>query len=102
MCYIGKVGIVCERIDNTKSNNQEKILIDIKNKYDISEDINLYQYIQDVLNGKISKKSYHRLSSYISEKLAGDIESIVGFSVKTYKNDTFSVVPVSNDPRRYV
>lgn len=80
MCYIENVGIIRERMDITNSNNnQDKIKNLTTKSYDMSEDINFYCYIQDALKGKISKKSYHKISNSISEKLANDIEGIVGF-----------------------
>lgn len=57
-----------------------------KTQFNISEDTELYQYIQDSLDGKLSKKSSYILSESISEKLAKDIENIVGFSVEGYEN----------------
>lgn len=75
-------------MNNTNSNNsQYKIEKDIKNDYDMSEDKNLYQYIQDVLNGTVSKKSYYKLSDAISKRMAKDIKKIVGFSVEEYGNE---------------
>lgn len=58
-----------------------------KLKYNLSEDAGLYQYIQDSLSGKVSKKSYHKLSDTISDRLANDIEKIVGFSVDGFGNE---------------
>lgn len=67
--------------ENTSAKAEEKA------RYDVSEDKDLYQYIQDALNGKLSKKSYHKLSDSISDRLAHDIEKIVGFSVEGYGNE---------------
>ncbi len=65
--------------ENTENNT--------KLQYDIAEDKSLYQYIKDALDGKLPKKSFHKLSDKISERLATDIEKIVGFSVKEYSNE---------------
>lgn len=59
----------------------------VRQDYDNSEDKTLYQYIKDALAGKLSKKSFHKLSDSISDRLANDIEKIVGFSVKGYGNE---------------
>lgn len=56
-------------------------------KYSASEDTNLYQYVQDALSGKLPKKSYYKISDTISDRMAKDIENIVGFSVKGYGNE---------------
>ena len=75
-------------MDITSSkNNQKNIIENVKKIYDMSEDKNLYQYIQDVLNGKVSRKSYHRISNLISKKFSDDIVKIVGFSIKGYSNE---------------
>ncbi len=59
----------------------------IRENYEHSEDKKLYQYILDAIAGKLSKKSYHKLSNSISDRMANDIERIVGFSVKGYGNE---------------
>lgn len=53
----------------------------------MSEDKGLYKYIKDALSGKLSKKSFYKLNANISDRLANDIEKIVGFSVKGYSNE---------------
>lgn len=58
-----------------------------RTKYDMSEDKGLYKYIKDALSGKLSKKSFYKLNANISDRLANDIEKIVGFSVKGYSNE---------------
>lgn len=59
----------------------------VRKAYDISEDANLRKYITDALSGNLPKKSYYKISEKISERLADDIEKIVGFSVKDYGNE---------------
>ena len=59
----------------------------VRQDYDKAEDKTLYQYIKDALAGKLPKKSFHKLSDSISDRLANDIEKIVGFSVKGYGNE---------------
>ena len=56
----------------------------------MQEDKELYQYVQNALNDRLPKKSYYKISECISERLAKDIESIVGFSVKGYGNEISS------------
>ena len=56
----------------------------------MQEDNELYKYVQEVLNDKLPKKSYYKISECISERLAKDIESIVRFSVKGYGNEISS------------
>lgn len=56
-------------------------------QYKMSEDEELYQFIRDSLEGRLSRKSYHKLSDSITDRFANDIESIVGFSVQGYSNE---------------
>ena len=56
-------------------------------QYTLSEDTELYNYIQDALNNNLPKKSYYKISDTISDRMANDIENIVGFSVKGYGNE---------------
>ena len=51
------------------------------------EDAELYRYIEDALANDLPKKSFYKISDIISDKLASDIEKIVGFSVKGYSNE---------------
>lgn len=60
---------------------------DSRPHYDMSEDTNLLQYVKDALSNKLPKKSYYKISETISDKMANDIENIVGFSVKGYGNE---------------
>lgn len=55
--------------------------------YDLSEDVKLKEYIEDALAGKLPKKSYYKINEVIPERLATDIEGIVGFSVKDFSNE---------------
>lgn len=55
--------------------------------YDLSEDVKLKEYIEDALAGKLPKKSYYKINEVIPERLANDIEGIVGFSVKDFSNE---------------
>lgn len=67
-------------------------IVEVENRYQykMSENGELYQFIQDSLDGELSKKTYHKLSSSISDRLANDIEKIVGFSVQGYSNEISS------------
>ena len=56
-----------------------------KNEYENAVDKELYTYVLEVMNGEKKWKPYV-LSKKISEKLAKDIENIVGFSVLGYEN----------------
>lgn len=56
-------------------------------KYAMSEDANLLKFVLDAISNKLPKKSYYTISETISDKMASDIESIVGFSVKGYGNE---------------
>lgn len=55
--------------------------------YDLSEDVDLKKYIEDALSGKLPKKSFYKINEVIPERLAKDIEEIVGFSVKDFGNE---------------
>lgn len=59
----------------------------MKDAYNSSVDEDLYKYIKDSLNDTTSKKSFYKLADTISERLADDIEQIVGFSVQGYGNE---------------
>ena len=64
-----------------------KILEEVnKHQYHNSEDLELYQFVRDSIDGKLPRKSYYKLSESISDRFANDIEKIVGFSVKGYTN----------------
>lgn len=67
--------------ESTNTKNDSKV------QYNVSEDANLYQYVKDALSGKLPKKSFYKISNKISDRLASDIEKIVGFSVKDYGNE---------------
>ena len=69
--------------ENIAPISQEKI----KENYSQSEDKNFYQFIVDAIAGKLPKKSFHKISQKISDRMAKDIEKIVGFSVKEYGNE---------------
>ena len=58
-----------------------------KGQYSISEDKALYNYIKDALSGILPKKSFYKINEKISNRLAEDIEKIVGFSVENYSNE---------------
>ena len=72
-----------KQIDRAKTSGYENT----KTRYDISEDAALYKFIEDSLAGRLSKKRFHKISEKISDRLANDIEKIVGFSVKDYGNE---------------
>lgn len=69
--------------ENIAPISQEKI----KENYSQSEDKSFYQFIVDAIAGKLPKKSFHKISQKISDRMAKDIEKIVGFSVKEYGNE---------------
>jgi len=50
------------------------------------EDANLYMFISKSLNREIPDKYQYMISGHISDRLAADIEKLVGFPVKGYKN----------------
>ncbi len=56
-------------------------------QYHLSEDARLHEYIEDALAGNLPKKSFYKVNETISDRLATDIEKIVGFSVKGYSNE---------------
>ncbi len=56
-------------------------------QYHLSEDVRLHEYIEDALAGNLPKKSFYKVNETISDRLASDIEKIVGFSVKGYSNE---------------
>ena len=56
-------------------------------QYSLAEDEKLYTYINDALSDKLPKKSFYKISDKISDRLANDIEKIVGFSVEDYSNE---------------
>ena len=55
--------------------------------YDLSEDVNLKKYIEDALSGKLPKKSFYKINEIIPQRLAKDIERLIGFSVKDFGNE---------------
>ena len=59
----------------------------VDRQYFSSEDTNLHQYIKDALSGNLPKKSFYKVNKIIPDRLATDIEKIVGFSVKGYSNE---------------
>lgn len=73
--------------DKVYKQTNAKVDSDVKYSAETSEDKNLYQYVQDALNDKLSKKSYYKISESISDRMAKDIEEIVGFSVQGYGNE---------------
>ena len=68
----------------------EKAYKDTKNdtetKFSVSEDEKLHSFIEKSLAKEIPDKYRYEITSTISDKLATEIENIVGFSVKGYKN----------------
>ena len=68
-------------------------------KYDSAKDKKLYDYIKDAIAGKLPKKSFYKISDKISEKLARDIEKIVGFSVEEFGNEISpdSILHINNE-----
>ena len=73
-----KDNLATEADSNTKKTRQA---------FDLSEDTSLYRFIQDSLAGKLSKKAFHKIGKTISDRLANDIQKIVGFSVDGYGNE---------------
>lgn len=50
-------------------------------------DKGLYNFISETINGERTAKSFYKFSNKINSKLANDIETLVGFSVKDYSNE---------------
>lgn len=67
----------------TKNQNEERVRYEFRE----AEDEDLYKDIEDALAGKLSKKSFHKINDSIPERLARDIERIVGVSVSGYGNE---------------
>ena len=59
---------------------------EIRQEYLLAEDANLLQFIERSLAGNIPDKYQYMICKTIPEKMAREIEEIVGFSVDGYKN----------------
>lgn len=79
-----KVKRAFEKVYKQISNSTDS---DVKYLLETTEDKKLYQYVQDALDDKLPKKSYYKISESISDRMAKDIEGIVGFSVQGYGNE---------------
>lgn len=59
---------------------------EIQHEFQLAEDEKLLQFIEHSLNGSIPDKYQYVINETITEKLAKEIEKVVGFSVEGYQN----------------
>ena len=85
----GKEARQLAKLQKTFENAYKSVSVkneEARTKFNASEDTNLYTFITKALNKAVPDKYQYKISESIPDKLATDIEKIVGFSVEGYKN----------------